>query len=98
MAWTNPRSYVTGDLIDDDVLNTHLKDNLNALSTHDHGGAAGDGAAALADLNTTTFSDQDPVPGTPASTKIVVYSEGGVWKYKNSSGTVNILSLEGHTH
>jgi hypothetical protein len=31
MAWTAPRTWVTGELVTAALLNTHLKDNLNAI-------------------------------------------------------------------
>lgn len=31
MAWTTPRTWVTGELVTAALLNTHLKDNLNAI-------------------------------------------------------------------
>ncbi len=34
MAWTNPRTWTTGELVTDTMLNIHLRDNLNALRPH----------------------------------------------------------------
>src|SRR5918996_3875392 len=31
MVWTAPRTWVTGELVTATLLNTHLKDNLNAI-------------------------------------------------------------------
>ena len=31
MAWSSPRTWVTGELVSSSLLNTHLRDNLNAL-------------------------------------------------------------------
>ena len=31
MAWTTPRTWVSGELVTHTLLNTHLRDNLNAL-------------------------------------------------------------------
>ena len=31
MAWTTPRTWVTGELVTAALMNTHLKDNLNAI-------------------------------------------------------------------
>lgn len=45
MAWTQPRTWAIGDLVHASDLNTHVRDNLGALSTHiHHGGDPGDGA------------------------------------------------------
>jgi hypothetical protein len=44
MAWTVPRLWTTGELVNASLLNTHVRDNLLAQSTHGHTGVAGDGA------------------------------------------------------
>lgn len=31
MAWTTPRTWVTGELVTATIMNTHIRDNLNAL-------------------------------------------------------------------
>ena len=41
MAYTTPRTWANGEIPDEDLLNEQLRDNLNALSTHTHSGAAG---------------------------------------------------------
>jgi hypothetical protein len=33
MAWTSPRTWVDGELVDDTLMNVHLRDNLNAIRT-----------------------------------------------------------------
>lgn len=33
MAWTTARTWVSGELVDETILNTHIRDNLNALKT-----------------------------------------------------------------
>lgn len=44
MAWTAPRTYVTGEIVTASILNTDVRDNLLAVDQHQHTGAAGDGA------------------------------------------------------
>ena len=51
MAWTTPRRWVGGDMATAALLNTHIRDNLMSLSTHAHGGAAGDGNDELSGLD-----------------------------------------------
>ena len=51
MAWTTPRLWVLGEILTAALMNVQLRDNLFALSTHVHSGAAGDGE----DINTITF-------------------------------------------
>lgn len=98
MAWTNPRTYQTGDLINAAMLNEQLKDNLNELSTHVHDGSAGEGNDELAGVDSITFDDVDSTPDAPASGKIIIYSESGVLKYRVPAGTVFTLSTTNHTH
>ena len=44
MAWTAPRTWVTGEVVTASVMNVHVRDNLLALSTHFHDtGAGGEG-------------------------------------------------------
>jgi hypothetical protein len=98
MAWTNPRTYQTGDLIDDDMLNAQLKDNFNELSTHVHNGSAGEGTATLSGVDSITFDDVDSTPDAPSANDIIIYSESGVLKYRLPDGTVKTLSTTNHTH
>ena len=99
MAWTTPKTWADGDIPDADDLNTHIKDNLNALSTHDHGGAAGDGAAALGDLNSLTFVNQGSTPSAPGSTKLVAFIESETLKIRaGASGAATAVALTSHTH
>ena len=95
MAWTTPRTFQTGDLIDDDMLNAQLKGNQDVLGTHTHTGAAGFGSDNLGSLNTITADDVS-APSTPSSGTIILYCESGVLKYKNSAGVVKPISLVGH--
>ena len=45
MAWTAPRTWVVAEIVTASVMNTHVRDNLLALSQHVHDqGEAGDGA------------------------------------------------------
>ena len=97
MAWTAPRTFQTGDLIDDDMLNAQLKGNFDVLSSHAHSGAAGNGASDLAGLDSATLAS-DSAPSTPSSGTIILWVDSETLKVKNSSGTVTTISLEGHTH
>ena len=64
MAWTAPRTWVTGEIETASIMNTHVKDNFLALSQHTHTGAAGDGDDVLTGLDTLTFDDQAGSPST----------------------------------
>ena len=96
MAWTAPRTFQTGDLIDDDMLNAQLKGNLDLLGSHAHSGAAGNGTSNLAGLDSATLAS-DSAPSTPSSGTIILWVDSETLKVKNSSGTVLTISLEGHS-
>ncbi len=51
MAWTQPRTWNVGELVTADLLNTHLRDNLNALKDPPTGAVS-----ASADYSTTSAS------------------------------------------
>ena len=99
MAWTTPRDWTYGDIPTAALFNTHIRDNLNALSTHTHSGAAGDGSAALSGVDTITFADQGSTPSAPGSSKINIFSESGVLKERvGASGAATAISIAGHVH
>ena len=50
MAWTTPRTWVTGETVTAALMNTHIRDNLNFLKTNPQSAFA----AASADLTLTT--------------------------------------------
>lgn len=50
MAWSTPRTWVDGDIWKVAYLNA-IRDGFAVLSTHQHSGAAGDGA----DINSPAF-------------------------------------------
>ena len=99
MAWTTPKTWADGDIPDADDLNTHIKGNLDALSTHAHSGAAGDGSAALAPITTVTFVNQGSTPAAPGSSKVNIFSESETLKVREgASGAAVAISLANHTH
>ena len=99
MAWTTPKTWADGDIPDADDLNTHIKANLDVLSTHAHSGAAGDGSAALAPITTITFVNQGSTPAAPGSSKVNIFSESETLKVREgASGAAVAISLANHTH
>ena len=68
MAWTAPKSW--GSLmVTHTELSAQIKDNLTALSTHNHSGSAGAGSASVAatvlsSQNYFPFADQSANPST----------------------------------
>jgi hypothetical protein len=67
MAWTNPRTWVTGEVVTSSLLNVHLRDNLKAVVTM-AGTVAGLGTD-LADARTGVIR----VGTTPFAHKALVY-------------------------
>ena len=57
MAWTAPNLWVTGQMVTAALLNTYVRDNLLTLSTHAHGGEAGDGDDELAGIDFLNLDD-----------------------------------------
>jgi hypothetical protein len=67
MAWTAPRTWVTGEVVTAPIMNTHVRDNFNALSGHAHTGAAGDGSATAV----MRLAGSNNTEGTTTSTSAV---------------------------
>ena len=66
MGWTTPNTYATNDIITASLFNTDLRDNLNNLSTHAHGGAAGAGNDEITGVDYIGFDNI----GTPSSNRL----------------------------
>lgn len=76
MAWTTPRTYTDLEIVTAAILNTDHRDNLNALSAHQHSGAPGDGARLIPpDFVTDTrkgITFGIPASNTIADTTIII--------------------------
>jgi len=58
MAWTSPRTWVTGEIVTAAMLNEQLRDNLVVLGDlHDHSGDPGDGSPSLNIDNGLFYTD-----------------------------------------
>lgn len=64
MAWNAPRTWVDNEVVSALTMRRHIRDNLTALSLHEHSGSAGDGA----DINTLTFGSVYSTAGDPPGT------------------------------
>lgn len=64
MAWTTIPRPKAGEMITASWLNTYLRDNLNALSTHQHSGSGGDGNDEMAGLD---YIGLDDAGGNPSA-------------------------------
>ena len=99
MAWTTPRTWTDGEIPTAAVLNTHIRDNLNALSTHTHSGAAGDGNDEMTGVDTITIDDSGSTPAAPGSSKVKIFSDSETLKVRaGASGAATVVSLSTHTH
>ena len=85
MAWTTPRTYVTGEQVTEAILDTDQKANLVALGAHTHSNAAGDGASTLGNLVKTTFTDAS-APSAPSSGLTSIYAVSGKLHYRPNGG------------
>lgn len=84
MAWTAPRTWVAGEILTAGNMNTHVRDNLNALSTHRHTGSAGDGAVLVnAERVVKNTSQVVTVSGTVSDTTMkFTQNTSEVWQYE----------------
>ena len=99
MAYTTPRTWADGEIPDEDLLNAQIRDNFNALSPHKHTGAAGDGSSTLENVDSITTDDAGSTPSAPGSSKVIIFSEGGVLKMRaGASGSALTFSTTDHTH
>lgn len=81
MAWTNPLTWVTNQLVTTLQMNTHIRDNLNFLGIHTHTGAAGDGAADVGPINRLDLNDVS-APAAPGASKLRLYSVAGILRFR----------------
>ena len=93
MAYTTPRDWTQGELVTPAIMNTHIKDNFGAVSLHTHSGAAGDGASALANVDTITYDHQGSDPSAPASGHGTVYFKSDGLYFRNTGGSATRLAL-----
>jgi hypothetical protein len=63
MAWTSPRTWSTGELVTASIMNTHVRDNLNALKTPPKGKVTLTG-----NVSTTSTSEVDLTGATTTFT------------------------------
>lgn len=98
MAWAAPRTYTVGETITAAILNTDQRDNLLALSTHTHGGTAGDGGTSPGPLVKATFTDA-VAPAAPGAGLTSIYSVAGVLHTRaGASGADKVFNDTSHTH
>lgn len=64
MAWSTPTKAVAGNMATAATWNASIKANMDALDTHAHAGAAGDGNDELSGLDYVTLDDLAANPTT----------------------------------
>lgn len=98
MAWTAPRTYVTGEVLTASIFNTDHRDNLLALSTHGHSGSGGDGGTTLGNLVQEKFTDA-AAPAAPGAGLTSLYTVSGVPHMRaGAAGADTEISIAGHLH
>jgi len=98
MAWSAPKTWVDQETPSADDFNTEIRDNLDALSTHSHTGAAGDGSATLGSVDYIDL-DEGGALSEPASnhTRFAANTDGTL-RYRANGGTEKTVSDTTHTH
>ena len=92
MAWTTPKSW-TSTMVTAALMNTHIKANLDVLSSHAHSGAAGMGASTLSGVTLTALvspqlADQSGSPSVAGR----LQRNGTNLEYYNGSAVVGLYS------
>jgi len=91
MAWTTPRTWVTGEVVTAALMNTHIRDQQNELDLHVHGGSAGDGDDQLAGVDSVNMDDIS-APSAPGSNKTILFAVSGAFNQRaGASGATQVL-------
>ena len=93
MAWSTPRDWTANELVTHTIMNTHIRDQFNSLTLHTHSGAAGDGASALADVDTITYDHQGSDPSAPTSGHTTLYTKSDGLYFRAHGGSATRLAL-----
>ena len=93
MAWSTPRDWTANELVTHTIMNTHIRDQFNALTLHTHSGAAGDGASSLADVDTITYDHQGSDPSAPTSGHTTLYTKSDGLYFRAHGGSATRLAL-----
>jgi hypothetical protein len=97
MAWTTPRTYVTGEQVTEGILDIDQKANLDALGAHTHSGAAGDGSSSLGSLVKAAFTDAS-APSAPSTGLTSIYAVSGRPFYRPNGGASTQLLILADVH
>ena len=97
MAWTTPKTWVTGEMVTESDLDTYQKANLDALSGHGHSNAGGDGSSTIGNLVKTTFTDAT-APSAPDTGTTSIYTVSGRPFYRAAGGASTQLLIAADVH
>ena len=95
MAWTAPRTWVTGEMTTAALLNLYMRDNQTMLGSHPHTGSAGDGVNNMKIISGTFNSTAGKAPS--GSPNVVFYGSNDLGHWRDATGTHSIAIL-GHVH
>ena len=95
MAWTAPRTWVSGEIVTAVALNTDLRDNLNELASHDHSGGSGSGSLDIGPVRLVDFFDA--LPAAPGGTLTRVFAQASLVTWRNAGG-IFTAAVTGHEH
>ena len=101
MGWTAPLTWTVGVLVTHTLLNLHLKENLDVLSSHGHAGTGGGGSRTLGNLIKTTYADA-AAPAAPAAGLTSLFAVATQPQYRPNGGAAVELAdandLHAQTH
>ena len=100
MAFTQPRTWVSGEVPTAVLLNAQIRDNNNELALHAHTGGSGSGSSALGGTIGLTHIDlRDAAAPTGAGGTITrLYSSGSQVGRVEPGGTAAIFATSLHEH
>jgi hypothetical protein len=78
------------------LINTHVRDNFNAVSLHVHGGSAGDGDDQLAGVDSVNMDDIS-APSAPGTSKTIIYAVSGALHQRAGSAGADQTFIHGAT-
>ena len=91
MAYSDVPYVDVGTQITEAWMDAYVKANFDALSTHTHSGASGDGSSQLDNLDTIIFDHQGSDPSAPATNHGTLYvKSGGVFIRQAGGSAVQV--------
>jgi len=98
MAWSTPKTWVDQETPSADDFNTEIRDNLNVLSTHSHGGAAGDGSTTLDSVDYIDLDEGGALSAPAGGHTRFAANNDGTLRYYADGGSEKTVSDTAHSH